>query len=255
MGLLGKIFGKKKPPIELPAIDIKELVAVDMHGHFLFGIDDGAKTEVDAVNMLKGMEELGYEKVFCTPHVMFDFYKNSSATILEKLTELKQVIKKHNIKLELHASAEYYFDEELNKRLSEGDILHFGGKKFLLFEFSYFNEHQGVQQLLNSIFSKGYTPILAHPERYPYFAQDLTKYDDLKEKGVLFQVNLMSLIGHYGDSAVHASEYLIEKGFVDFIATDLHRPEHLEKIKKALCSERLHNLISKNNLLNKSLLD
>lgn len=253
MGFFKNLFGKKEEAPELPPINL-DLIKVDMHAHLLPGIDDGSTSMENSMELISGLKDLGYQKVMATPHVMYDFYKNPTDKILSGLDEVRNSLAANNIDIEIEASAEYYFDEELKERLSKKDILGFGKENYLLFEFSYFNEHQGVKEVLTEMFEKGYTPLLAHPERYPYFVEELHKYNELKEMGLKFQLNLLSLTGHYGESAIHGANYLIDNGFIDFIGTDTHRMSHIEGLKKALKTERLHDLINSGNILNHSLL-
>jgi len=253
MGLFSKIFKKTQEEALLEPLDIGSLIKNDMHSHIIHGIDDGSDSLENSLEIIKGLQNFGYQKLLCTPHVMNDFYRNSSDTILSRLDEIRNALEKTNSPIELDASAEYYFDEELNLRLKKNDILSFGKEKYLLFEFSYFNEHHGVTEGITDMFMKGYTPVLAHPERYPYFVSDLEKYNKLKELGVKFQLNLLSFTGHYGESAIHGANYLIDNNFVDFIGTDIHRLSHLPIIAKALKNERLHKLVNTGNLLNSSL--
>ena len=79
----------------------------------------------------------------------------------------------------------------------------------------------------------GYQPVLAHPERYIYFARDLTIYDELREAGYFFQVNLLSLAGYYGKIPMDIAEHLVEKKYVDFLGTDLHHIRHLQALQSA----------------------
>lgn len=252
MGLFSNLFGKKKEEVVLPPIDMN-LIQADMHAHLLPAIDDGSTSIENSLELITGLQELGFTQLLATPHVMFDFYKNPTETILTKLDEVRNELDQKNINIHIDASAEYYFDEELKDRLAKKDILSFGKENYLLFEFSYFNEHQGVFETLSEMFEKGYTPLLAHPERYPYFVEELEKFDQLKEMGVKFQLNLLSLVGNYGESAIHGANYLIDKGFVDFIGSDIHRTTHIPKLEKALTTERLHQLVNSGNLLNSSL--
>ena len=83
---------------------------------------------------------------------------------------------------------------------------------------------------------------------------NLEKFDHLKSIGVKFQINLLSLNGNYGDSALQGANYLIEKKFVDFIGTDIHKNGHLDGLKKVLNNEHLHNLVNSNILLNHTLI-
>lgn len=252
MGLLSKLFKKQPPKIDLPLVDVQTLIRADMHAHILPGIDDGAKTLDDSIAIIKELQEFGYESLLCTPHVMHDFYNNSTDKITSTLAIVKAELNRLNIEIEINAAAEYYFDEELTKRVREKDILTFGKEHYLLFEFSYFNEHQGVFEGITDMIQAGYSPVLAHPERYPYLVDQKEKYNLLRDLGAKFQINLMSLVGHYGESAQHGAEYLIEQNYVDFIGTDIHRIEHLPKIEKALKNEHLHQLMQ-SGLLNKSL--
>lgn len=253
MGFLSSLFKQQKTQEELIPINIPELIKADMHSHILPGIDDGAKNIDQSIELIEGLQELGFSHLLCTPHVMSDFYRNSTETIKEKLDVLRNEIDKRNIKISIDASAEYYFDEELRKRLANNDLLTFGKENYLLFEFSYFNEHQLIFENITSIIQAGYTPVLAHPERYPYYVMAPEKFDYLKSMGLKFQINLLSLVGNYGDTAVNGANYLIEKNFVDFIGTDIHKNEHLEGLKKVLKNEHLHKLVNSGTLLNHTL--
>jgi len=255
MGLLSKFFKKKKHQEELLAIDLSKYVKADMHSHILPGIDDGAKDISQSIELIEGLIQLGFSQLLCTPHVMSDFYRNSTDTIKENLDVLRNELDKRNINININAAAEYYFDEELIKRLKNKDILSFGKKNYLLFEFSYLNEQQQIFEIISDMIEAGYTPILAHPERYPYYVMNLEKFDQIKSMGVKFQINLLSLLGNYGESAFHGAKHLIDNNYVDFIGTDIHKTEHLEGLKKVLKNEHLHTLINSNNLLNSSLLE
>ena len=254
MGFFSDLLKKKEEVVDLDPIDMS-LINVDMHAHLLPAIDDGAKSLDDSLALISGLKELGYSKVLATPHVMYDFYKNSTDTILSKLDDVREVLSKNNISINIEAAAEYYFDEELQARLKKKDLLSFGNEKYLLFEFSYFNEQNGVHGVLSEMFEKGFTPVLAHPERYPYFVDAPEKYNQLKEMGVKFQLNLLSLVGHYGDSAVEGSNYLIDNNFIDFIGSDIHRTGHLSALEASLKTKALHKLVNSGTLLNKSLSD
>ena len=255
MGLLSSFFRKKKDEEDLPSIDLSKYIKADMHSHILPGIDDGARDLDTSIELIEGLVQLGFSQLLCTPHVMTDFYRNSTDTIKKNLYLLRNELDKRNINIHIDASAEYYFDEELVKRLKNRDILSFGKENYLLFEFSYYNEHQRIFEIITDMIELGYIPVLAHPERYPYYVMNQEKFDQIKSMGVKFQINLLSLSGNYGESAFRGSKYLIDNHFVDFIGTDIHKKEHLVDLKKVLKNEHLHTLINSNNLLNSSLLE
>lgn len=246
------LFSKKKKELILDPINLQN-VNTDMHAHWLPGIDDGAQTIEESFEIIKTLHELGYKKLIATPHVMSDFYNNSSNLILQKLEEVKKYVSSKNLVIELEASAEYYFDEEFIKRINNNDLLPIGNNRFILFELSYLNEPNELFPTVTDLISKKYKPILAHPERYNYFSSNPQKFHELKDMGLFFQINLMSLSGNYGESAKFAAHYLIDNNMVDFIGTDVHKERHFTPITNSLKTPKLHELINQNKILNKEL--
>ena len=102
-----KWFSKKK--IELDPLDFSVLIT-DIHSHFIPGIDDGSPDMETTIALIKKMQVLGFRKVITTPHVMSDFYKNSSEIILKGLTDITAELKAQNIDMDIESAAEYYID-------------------------------------------------------------------------------------------------------------------------------------------------
>lgn len=192
MGLFKNLFssGRLSEPVDMAAI------GTDMHSHLIPGIDDGADTLEASVELIKGMKEMGYKKLITTPHIQGEFYRNSPETILPGLERVKRELKKQNVQMEMEAAAEYLIDDKFEEKYKSGNILTFGNKH-LLIEFSYFNEHPNWQQYIFDLQIDGYKIILAHPERYSYFFRNFRKYEEIKDRGVLFQININSLTGYY----------------------------------------------------------
>lgn len=249
MSFFSKLFGKNEV---LPPADLSVL-GVDMHSHFLFGIDDGAQTVDDSIALLREMEAFGYKKVVCTPHIMSDHFRNTPEIILGKRDEVREAAKANGINLQIEAAAEYYFDYEFEGKIGKEQLLTFG-KNYLLFEVSYMNAPDGVDAVIFNLLLNGYKPVLAHPERYPFWYDDNFKtYDKLKEKGALFQININSLTGHYSPGAKKIAEKMIERGMVEFLGTDCHRMSHIELMRHAQTNKHLHQLLASGNLLNATL--
>src|SRR4051812_2039239 len=129
MSIFSNIFRKSQ---QGEAIDFG-LLTCDMHSHFIPGIDDGAKTMKDSLELLKCIEDLGYKKVITTPHVMSDFFRNTSAIITTGLEQVRNAAKAEGIELEIDAAAEYYFDYDLEGKMRNERLLTFG-LDYLLFE-------------------------------------------------------------------------------------------------------------------------
>ncbi|MBE6303089.1 MAG: capsular biosynthesis protein [Bacteroidales bacterium] len=192
--------------------------SLDCHSHILPGVDDGVQTMDEALEILANFEEQGVAEVWLTPHVMEDI-PNTTNFLKECFARL-QAEYRGNVKLNL--AAEYMLDALFDERLAENDILPLGKRgNNILVETSYFNPPMGLQCTLARIKSKGYYPILAHPERYQYMNKE--DYTRLKASGIKFQLNWASLAGKYGRSEQKKAEWLVKKNMYDIVGSDTHR--------------------------------
>jgi protein-tyrosine phosphatase len=222
-------FSKKSQP----AIIESDFVLTDMHSHVLPGLDDGADQLEDSLTMLKKFIELGYKKAILTPHIMGDAYQNTPIGIRERLDYLKSNL--GDLKIELQCAAEYYIDESLyNKLETDQEILSFGKNKYVLIETSYINESSLLTHVSFELQSKGFIPVLAHPERYTYMYHDFKKYIEYFDRGLLFQINLNSLVGYYSETSKKMVEKLIDHKMVHFVGTDCHSIKQAEATERAM---------------------
>lgn len=225
-----------------------------MHSHLLPGIDDGVKTVDESAAVLRAFADLGYQKIITTPHVMSDVYRNTPSVILEKLADVNAMILREQIPLKVEAAAEYYLDENLISQITSGDErLLTIGTNFLLFETNFLSEPFQLKEFIFQATSKGYKPVLAHPERYLYLQNDFGKMEDLLDRGVLLQVNLISLTGHYSPAAQKCARRLIDKSWVHFLGSDCHQLPQIELCKKAMKTRHFEKAVNL-PLLNNSLL-
>lgn len=190
----------------------------DWHSHILPGVDDGIRTMEESIEILRRYDELGVKRVWLTPHIMED-YPNTPEELQRRFEEL---CLEWNGNVELRLASENMLDSLFEERLENRDFLPIGDeKRHLLVETSYFNPPMNMQDLLDGIFSAGYYPVLAHPERYRYMKEE--DYRRLKDRGIFFQCNLMSLVGAYGETARKKAEWLLKEGMVDLTGSDVHR--------------------------------
>lgn len=226
---------------------------VDIHSHLLPGLDDGVENMEDALEVIQAFHNLGFKKLITTPHVMGDFFKNKNEDITKKLEEVQAAVKAKGIDIVLEAAAEYYLDEWFIDKVNNDKPLLTLGDKYVLIETSYINESNQLHEILFKVKSKGYIPVLAHPERYTYLYDDFSKYERIYELGALFQINTISLSGYYSKKAKQVAETLVDKGMVDFLGSDCHGIRHIEALKRTTQEKSLKKALSL-NLLNKSLL-
>ena len=232
--------------IELPTI------TTDIHSHLILGIDDGVKEMDEAIVMIQRYMDLGYTKLITTPHIMSHRYPNTSAILKEGLFALKKELRTRGIDIEIAVASEYYLDETVMQLVEKRDILTFG-KDYMLFEMSYVQPLHYLEDMIFEIKVAGYTPVLAHPERYMYMHDDFTKYERLKELGVLFQVNIPSLGGYYSKPVQKAAEKIAQAGLIDFVGSDAHNMGHLDTIALVRQKKSYAKLLANNTILNHTL--
>ena len=232
------LFGRKKKK-QKTNIDFSKLpaVTVDVHSHLLPGIDDGAQNMEESIEMIRRFVDMGYTKLVATPHVMSDFYRNTTETILAKRDEVREALVAEGIDIAFDAAAEYYLDEGLVDKLRNKEPLLTFGDNYLLFETSYMNASANLVQAVFMMQSQGYKPVMAHPERYTYWFGKFDKIREVWEKGVHMQVNLMSLTGYYSKPSKEIAEKLIDENMVSFVGTDCHRSKHQDVLDRARSSE------------------
>mgnify|MGYP001180884719 CR=1 FL=1 len=226
LGKLKSLFSGS--PKDLP--DFSSLNA-DMHSHLIPGIDDGAQTLEDSLNLIRALHGLGYRKLITTPHIMSDHYRNTPEIILGGLQTVREALAKENLDVTLEAAAEYYIDDVFVKKLEEEELLTFGNK-YLLFEVSFINYPENIREIIFNMQLKGYKPVLAHPERYPFWARKFSEYESFRDAGVLLQINANSIAGYYGIEAKKTAEKMIDLKMVDLIGTDLHKIEHINGLNQ-----------------------
>lgn len=222
-------FSRNSEPIQLP-------FHTDVHCHVLPGVDDGSPDVETSCRLITDMHRWGINNIIATPHITADTFENTPDTLDPALDDLRQQLSARNIPVNITRSSENRIDDFFIDQLQSGNIRPFPGN-YILVENPWLQEPWQLDNILFDLKVKGYKVILAHPERYPYYSRDnRQRYKDLHRTGNLFQINLLSLAGHYGKTEKSTAEYLIENDLVDLIGTDLHNPAHVESIDRYLHS-------------------
>ena len=232
------LFGKKK--VEHTRGFDFSTVGVDMHSHVLPGIDDGAQTIEESIELVQAMINLGIKKIITTPHIMIDYYRNTPETIHAALQLLKNELQKQHIDIEIAAAAEHLLDEGFEVLLDEGRLMTMGDN-YVLFEMSFIDVHPNLIPTIQNLREKGYKPILAHPERYLYLS--IENCENIKSWGCDLQLNTISLTGYYGAKSKETAEALIDQNLVDFISSDMHHLRHAAALEKSLKTSYLEKLL------------
>ena len=217
---------------------------IDLHSHILHGLDDGAKTLIESVEMSLISFQDGVRTVVATPHTLNGVYQNDRSTILAKVEELNKAIKKFGIRssefgvqetssafrnphsaisLTVLPGADVHFSTELLNEIDEGNALTIGdGGRYLLLEFPVQGIPYGVEEVLFQLMVRGITPIISHPERNLEIASRTQRYFEMIRMGCLGQVTAMSLTGEFGEEVKRVAEKLLKARLVQIIASDAH---------------------------------
>lgn len=234
-------------------VDLSALGA-DMHSHLLPGIDDGSPDCDTSMELIDGLEQLGFNRFITTPHILWDLYKNDTASITSAHNELQQALRAAGRSVSIRAAAEYYLDEHVDELLEKQEPLRTIKDNWVLIEFSFVAPPFDLSEKLFNLQIKGYKPVLAHPERYAYFSAKKNVYDELKEQGCYFQLNLLSLAGYYGKIPQELANYLVKKKYVDLLGTDLHHSRHLHALRSSFSvMDQIQALLDSGKILNSSL--
>jgi protein-tyrosine phosphatase len=218
-------------------------LGIDFHSHLLPGVDDGSPSLEVSIELLKGLNALGYHTIYTTPHVMSVLYPNSRDLILRKRDEVQEVVEQLGIPIRFDAAAEYMLDETFEALFKKEPLLTLPGNRVLI-EMSTLQSYRGLESLLFDLQIKGYRPVMAHPERYSYLGS-VEKVARLDELGCELQVNLLSLTGFYGKTAKEMARKLLEADLVSYLCTDLHNVQHLDKLKAAVNDPLVQKTIGK----------
>lgn len=246
MGLLD--FFKKKP-VEIPPFSL-EWLQVDMHSHLIPGIDDGSKSMEESLLLLERLQGYGLRKVITTPHIMSEYYRNTPEIITMGLEDLRKAAEARGLTIEIDAAAEYYMDEIFLEKVKSGERLLTFGASNVLVETGFINKPQMLLDIIFHLEMAGYRPILAHPERYQYLIADKTLQQELFDRQLSFQINLLSLTGFYSKLVKDFAENLLDKASVVFLGTDCHNERYLDMLETLPKNVRIFEKIRQMDLQN-----
>jgi tyrosine-protein phosphatase YwqE len=249
MGIFSGLFSRKEKLLDPAHLGV---LKTDVHSHFIPGIDDGSPDMESSLELLKSMQDLGYQKVVTTPHIMSDYYKNTPEIILSGLDALRNAAVKNGITLQIEAAAEYYLDFELEGKAKRKELLTFGNN-YVLFEMPFITEPPMLKRTIFEMQMAGYRPVLAHVERYTFWHRDWSRFEDMLDKGVILQLNLNSLSGHYSIPTKKIAEKLIDAGMVKLLGTDCHNMNHIELLKDTQRLPYLHKALQIQGLINSNI--
>ncbi|MDD5916050.1 MAG: hypothetical protein PUC63_00785 [Clostridiales bacterium] len=199
---------------------------IDIHAHILPGLDDGAETIEDSIELARIAESNGVAIIIATPHSYDHNYEGSgfAEEVCAAAEYTQECINEAGINVKLLTGMEIFADRDTPRLLRSGDLLPLAGTRYALTEFSFDEEPIWVTDVLREAIAAGYIPVIAHPERYNYVRENPGIAYNWVRGGCLLQINRGSLIGRFGPDARSTALRLLRHGLVSFTATDAHSP-------------------------------
>ena len=201
----------------------------DIHNHLLPGVDDGFRNPDDSLAAIKRMAQEGCKKFVFTPHMNPDVYPDETEAHMREVYKdfVTRIPAEWGVETKL--AAEYMVVKDFQKRAADKELLTYSDGSILI-EMSYYFKSENLEETIFALNTEGHRPVLAHPERYLYMADNLREFDRLRDMGCRFQMNRMSLTGVYGGESLKILDYLLSRGMYDFMATDLHTLSQLDRL-------------------------
>jgi protein-tyrosine phosphatase len=214
---------------------------IDIHTHILPGVDDGVRTEDDAVEFARVAAEDGVRTIVATPHCRNGFYVNHREDVIAMTASLRERLARESVEVELVPGAEVHLCPDLVERVRDGRAPTLGDNgKTLLLELSLTQYPVGLENLIFQLKLAGILPIFAHPERIRYFEDDIRHYEAVVRLGAYGQITTGSLLGTFGRKTQEFSHELVSKGLIHVVASDAHnvrgRPPILSEAVEALAA-------------------
>jgi protein-tyrosine phosphatase len=214
---------------------------IDLHLHYVPGVDDGVTTVADARKVCRELKALGYGQLVTTPHIRDGMFDNRKAGLQQAFAELLRELGDDPSLPALALSAEHHCDSLFVDLFEKGELVPYPGAHALLVEFPNEAIPVGFDRFAFRLAQKGLKPVIAHPERYVQLFKRTDAVDALLDQEVGLQLDIMALVGKYGRSARKAAERMLEEGAYTIAATDTHRVEDIPRVGEAL--SLLHKLV------------
>ena len=221
---------------------------IDLHCHILQKIDDAPQIVEESLQMARAYFANGYRTVAATPHMIPGTgWMPSTDLVKRKITALNRSIEKKGLGVKIIPGMEVALDPQIPDLLDEGRLLCLGESSYLLIETPFQHLPPRWEQIIFSVLSRGYSILLAHPERCEQLADKPWLIEQLIETCVHLQINWGSLIGSYGRRVAHTAQIMVRNGWTHCLATDSHGPEDLDPTEMQAAKDRLSNLIGIDN--------
>ena len=228
---------------------------IDIHNHMIYGVDDGSKSIEESIDILKDLSNNGITDIILTPHFIPETnYISPKLNNIVKFKKLKEEMNSNNININLYLGNEIYIDKNILNYIKNNSMCSLNNTEYVLIELPMNGLYPDYDDIFENLINYGFKIVLAHPERYKTFQKDFNNVYELEELGVLFQCNIGSIMGEYGNDAKKVIKRLLKEKKVSFIGTDIHNKKKdysyinkaINKFRKYLTEEELEDILVNN---------
>jgi len=219
---------------------------LDLHCHWIAGIDDGATSEAEGIEILRGLHAVGFERVLATPHMRAGMFDNDKSALVAAYERMRATLGTESGLPDVDLSCEHYFDDTVYRRLISGEGLPYPGGRAVLLEFYGVDFPPAVADRLFDLRRRGLLPVIAHPERYRYLWRSTEPLERLVDSGVATLLDVGALVGKYGREPQRCAELLLENGLYHAACSDAHRPGDAEDVARGI--DRVAELYGKDEV-------
>ena len=244
-----------QPDFSGSELGLGQVLGFDVHSHIVPGVDDGSENLEQSLELIERLVNLGYSGAVLTPHIHSDIYPNSARTLVPAFESLQNAASAKWPSFRLRLAAEYFLDEHFADCIAAGDLLHFEARdelgqtvKCVLFEFGFHEPPMNHDQVIFDLQMAGYTGVLAHAERYPYWHRNSEAIQSLSDRGIWVTVNAASLAGAYGPEMYRVAHTLLENGTAKMICSDAHGVRHMDSLKAIAKSPVVHRWVEQGDV-------
>lgn len=195
---------------------------IDAHSHFLYHVDDGPRDKETSFAMLQTAKEEGIGTIMITSHYHPEKCDMDYDVLKQRFEQFQSEANQMFPDINLVLGREVFYSYDFLEELEAGKKFTMADSRYILIEFDPFTEYAYLYQALNDVIQTGYTPIIAHIERYQCIVNDWERAIDLSDMGVIIQVNAGSVIGSSGSTIKKFVKRLLKRQLVSLIGTDAH---------------------------------
>jgi protein-tyrosine phosphatase len=202
---------------------------IDLHCHYLPGIDDGAQTLAESLDLARAAVEAGIHTAVMTPHVHPGRYENSAPTIRKLCAAFQRVLEHQEIPLQIRAGGEVRISSDIIAMVEHDQVPFIGelaGYRVMLLEFPHSHLLLGADKLIKWLLARHIRPLIAHPERNKDVMRNVEKIAPFVQMGCLLQLTGASILGQFGKPAQRTAMTILERGWASVVATDAHNLRH-----------------------------